>query len=343
MRNVPVVIRAPVLFLTLVGGILSAAPRSGSAQGVEETLAALATENARLYLEPLTRGLAFALNGSAFDRAAPLGRLGFDLGARFTVARVPPEGLEFEAIRPSSVEFTHPLLGTRTYDDPYAPRGGSLTTPTLFGSGSPLVLEPTGSFRQDLLLAGENPSDYNLPFPEGLIGTPAVPFAILQGALGIGFGTELTGLYVPEVTVRDEVGALRAEGFGIRHGLSHWFVSPVSLSVGYQQSTLQVGEYLDASARQFSLHSGIGVGPLSLMGAATMRSADVEVRYTVNNPDGVPGLPPHGATFSFRSDLPSTVAFGAGLRLQLLFLNLAAGYAVDEYDTFSLKIGIGIP
>jgi hypothetical protein len=46
---------------------------------------------------------------------------------------------------------------------------------------------------------------------------PAVPFAIGQGTVGLPFGTELTLRLIPSMTPEDEIGAVSALGWGLKH------------------------------------------------------------------------------------------------------------------------------
>lgn len=321
--------------LAFASVLACASPAAG--QTVEDRLALLADDNASGYLGPVTEGLGFALTAGIFDRPASLGTFGFDAGVRVAGARRPEDAGTFQAVLPGSVE-----LDGVTYSAPYAPRGGSLTTPTALGEGSGVELEPTGDFEEALVARGLDPEDFVIRFPSGLdIGT--VPFAILHFALGLGFGTEVTVRFVPEFEASRDVGAASAWGLGVKHTLTHWVMSPVDVAVTGAIQNVTVGDYLDGSAFQLGVMAGRGLGPLTLYGAASIRRASVDIEYDVDNPDDRPGLPPHGTRLGFSSRLDTAPSVAAGLRLQLLVMNLAGEYAWGDFDTFSLKVGVGLP
>jgi hypothetical protein len=313
-----------------------------SAQTVEDRIRALALENAERYVTPVSRGLGYALTAGAFDRPAVLGAFHVDAGIRLGAAFPNPDDRTFEAVLPASITWEHPTLGSRSYQDPYRARDGTLTTPTAMGRGAGVVLEPAGDFRADLVSAGRNPSDYDIPFPPGL-DFSLIPAAILHLSVGVGLGSEVTVRYLPEMSVAPDVGRFSGRGLGVKHELSRWFTSPVDLAVGIARQELSVDGYVDATALEGWLLAGRQVGPLTFFGTAGVRRASVELRYEVTNPDGVPGLPADGTAVVFRSDLDAGTSAGAGVRLQLLLLNLGAQVTMAEQSTLSLKVALAFP
>jgi len=331
----------PLLLLAAVA--LMAAPPTLHAQGVEESLASLARENAEGYIGPLTTGLSHAMTGGVFDSARPLGRFGFDVGLRISAALPPAEADQFNVVLPASVTWRpNPQLPEESHPNPYRIKGGGSTSPTVVGDGSGAVLEPTGTFLVALLAAGENPANHEIDLPDGL-KVPAIPYATLTASLGLGFGTDLSLRFIPEVEVQEEIGGISATGFALRHSLSQWFPSPMDLAAVFGSQKVTVGNYLEASSTQFGVIASQGFGPLTLFGTGTMRSGKVEVDYTTENPDNTPGLPADGTRFTLTHDLESGTSFGAGARLQLLFLNLSAQYTFDDYPVASLTVGLGLP
>jgi hypothetical protein len=314
------------------------APTSTQAQ-VETDIAGLALENAERYVEPITFGLGYAMGGGHFDSASPMRRYGFDVGVRVAGALPSEASKFFDVLLPGSVTYQG-----NSYPDPYQVRGGNRPTPSATGEGPGVVLEPTPTFAAVLLANGENPEDYALPFPEGA-DIPAIPFLVAHGTMGIGWGTEVSLRLIPSVELDEEVGDVSAFGFGVKHSISQWFPgpSPVDLSVWYSRADIKVGDFLDGNANQFGVLVGKGFGPLNLFGTGMMRDASVKVSYTVENPDENPALPADGTEVGFTSSLGSGAVFGVGAGLRLLVMNLSAQYTADEFNTFSVKVGFGIP
>jgi hypothetical protein len=332
----------PALLALLVLPALPGGGGTAKAQTVEDQLQALAEDNAALYVLPLTEGLGYALNSGLFDAAHAMGAFRFDISARVFGALTPVGVRRFDAILPDTLHFAHPALGNRSYTDPYRPRGDDPSTPSAAGTGPGVVLEPAGSFRQDILQAGENPDAYNIRFPEGLDLT-VVPYAVLQFVAGIGFGSEVMVRFLPTFELGGDVGNARATGWGVKHEISRWVELPIDLSLQVGQQSLEVGDYLDGSSREMGILAGRTFGPLSVYGTAGTRRSSVEVRYRVENPEGLPTLPSDGTEVAFRSGLDSSLAMGAGFRLQFLLLNLAGQYLAGDYDSFSVKVGLGLP
>ncbi len=325
------------VFLPGLGG-----PLPVGAQTVEDQLAGLAQENAALYVLPFTEGLGYALTAGLFDSAHAKEPLRFDLAVRVLGALTPLDVRRFDAILPDSVRWAHPTLGERTWQDPYRPRDEGLATPSAAGRGPGIVLEPAGAFRADLVAAGEDPDDYQVRLPEGL-GLTVVPYAVGQLVVGVGLGSEVMVRFLPSLEVAGDVGTVRAVGWGVKHEVSRWVDLPFDLSLQAGSQSVEVGEYLEGSSREVGILAGRRMGPLSLYGTAGTRQSSVEVRYRVENPGNLPGLPEEGTSVAFRSGLDSTLAMGVGFRLQLLLLNLSGQYLAGTYDSFSLKVGLGVP
>jgi hypothetical protein len=340
---------APLLRIGVLLGFLAGAAAGGMAspgllhgQAAQEQIRALAGENAEAYLRPAAEGLGRALAAGLFDRARVLPALHVDAGVRIAGAFRAEEDRTFQARLPASVTWSHPSVGSRSYQDPYRPVGGDLTTPTALGQGSGVVLEPDGAFRQDLISAGENPENWRIPFPAGL-DIALVPAATLYLSVGVGFGSELTLRYLPGVEVSPDLGAWQGRGFGIKHEISRWLPSPLDLSVGLGSQELEVDGFFEAQALEGWLLAGKGLGPLSVYGAAGLRRTSVDVRYRVENPGGLPGLPQDDLEVAFSVEPGTQAMWGAGVRLQLLLLNLAGQYNAGDRGSFSIKVAVGIP
>lgn len=324
-----------------LGLILGATMGTGSAAGqdVLTSLSILAEENARLYVSPLSTGLGAALNSGFHQSAKPHGTFGFDIGVRVMAALPPSEAEFFQPVLPGSVTFQDV-----TYTDPYELVGTGMS-PTAVGDGDGAVLQPRpgSAFYNALLAAGENPGDFNVQFPEGA-NIPAVPFVVLQGSVGVGFGTDITLRYLPRFNVHEDVGELGAFGYGLKHSLTQWLPSPpmvdLALTAGWQDFSL--GEYMDASASAYGLIGSVSQGPVTVYATARREQATVDVSYTVENEDGSLGIPVDGLRIGFRNELPAETHFGAGLTIGLMGLQLSGEYSFADYNTVAARIGFSM-
>ncbi|MEX0980105.1 MAG: DUF6588 family protein [Gemmatimonadota bacterium] len=320
---------------TVCGALLALLliPADGRAQSIESELEALAQDNAQLYLHPLATGFGTALGTGFAQTARTHNRFGFDLGVRIMGAIVPDADRTFLPILPANVTYDG-----IDYGAPYEALGSG-RTPTAAGDGSGVVLVPRGSFRGAIENAGENPDDYNVQFPEGF-DIPAVPFALIQGSLGVGFGTDVIIRMIPAYEVSADVGEISAFGFGFKHSIDQWLpVLPVELAgvVGWQ--SFAVGEYLDANSKTLSLIASKGMGPFRAFASGGFASSSLDVSYTVSNPEANPGLPADGTTYGFTYRSTSSTRGSVGVGMKLLLLDVSAEYALGAYNTASVKVG----
>ena len=81
-----------------LGAVLASGPLRG--QEVLTSLTALAEENARLYVAPISTGLASSLNSGFHQTAKTHNLFGFDIGLRLTAALPPSEADFFQPVLP---------------------------------------------------------------------------------------------------------------------------------------------------------------------------------------------------------------------------------------------------
>ncbi len=320
--------------------VLLLLPLPARAQDIGGGLAALAQDNGELYVAPVFDGLGNALNTGFLRTPDVHDRFGFDVGFRAMLALVPDEANTFVAQIPT---VTDDFSGVeKTYTTPLAPRGGSLETPTAVGEGPGIVLEPTGEFRDDLIAAGIDLTDETITFPEGF-DVPAVPFAVVTAGVGIGWGTEVTVRFIPEVEVSEDVGDLSAFGFGVTHQINPWIPGPVPVDLaaffGYQ--SFDVGTYLESSTTTFGVSVGKGFGPLSLYGVGQIESPSADLEYVVENPTNARTLPPDGTRFAFSPELETNPRVGVGLLIDMVILHLAGEFSVGDYNAVTARASIG--
>ncbi len=308
--------------------------QQGTAQTVEEALSSLAQENAALYLEPLTHGFGHAMTSSFFDGGDVRGLLSFNVGLRVMAALPPEEAKTFTPVPPPDIT----VAGERV-PNPYQPPTGP--TPTAAGEGTGIVLLLTEAARSAIQARGEDPDRYEeLRFPDGL-DIPAIPFTVVEGNVGVGLGTEITLRLIPSVEISDEVGSVGAFGVGVRHSVTNWLMAPtpvdVAVSVGRQG--FSAGDYLDASGTSVGLAVSRGFGALILFAEGGLQSSSLDVGYTVENPV----LDEDGTRVGFNTELGTAGRFAVGAGLQLAFLTVAGQFSAQDYNTVSLRVGLGTP
>ena len=315
----------------------TAAPLRAQDAGLEERFRMLAATNAELYVRPVSEGLGHALTAGFAETARTHRVFGFDLGLRVMAGLPAASARTFNVVLPATVEYRG-----ITFPQPYAPQNGTGETPTAVGSGAGVVLTPNGVYRAALIAYGENPNDYNVQFPDGM-DLPAVPFAVAEASIGLPFETELTLRLVPSVSTVADVGAISARGVGLKHTVTRWLPdAPIDVALFAGMQSLQVGEYLDASAHTFGVIASRSFGPLTAFGHVRSAGANVDVSYAVENSGNNPGLPPDGTRYEFATDVPSGLRAGGGMTLRFVGMGLTGEYTTGSYNTVSLKAGLSI-
>jgi hypothetical protein len=318
---------------------------------VGELIDVLTSDNAKGYVGPLARGLGHALTAGFVSSADPHGILGFSVGFRVVGGLFADEDETFAVVPPASVTVTHPLFGTRTYQDPYRVSTADGRSPTLAGEGPGARLVPQGLYRTDIISVGRNPDAE--PFTIELLGGedfPLAPFAVIDGALGIGLGTQLMARVIPTIDVGamvgvDEIGDVSAFGVGLMHNLTQWLPVPtpfwdVAVVLGLQK--VEAGDYLEASGNTLGLVASAGVGPLVAYAHASTYGSDLEFDYRVENPDGSPDLPADGTRVQFEEEVGRTQRLALGVQLSMVPVKLSAEYGMGDYETISARIAFGV-
>ncbi|MEN8375564.1 MAG: DUF6588 family protein [Gemmatimonadota bacterium] len=295
----------------------------------------LARDNAPLYLSPITEGVSAALNRGTFYSAKPHGAFGFEIGLAAMGAFVPDFAETFVPVLPGEVTFDG-----QTFLNPYGTAAGA--TPTVAGDGDGVVIQPGPELTAAALAAGQDPAELALPFPQGL-DIPVVPFAVIQAAIGLPGGTEVSVRGFPTIEVHDDVGEIRALGFSATHSISQYLpMTALSLAAHVAWQSADVGDYLDAEAFAYGLLASLDAGPVSIFGSGLREDPEVTLAYTVSNPTGNPALPRDGLRVAVAPDLDQTTRFTAGATLHLLAFKLSAAWTFGDYETLAVKALVAI-
>lgn len=323
--------------LTLALAIVLASGAPLAAQDISESLSSLNEENGRLYIGPLTTGLAAALNSGFYHTAAVHEPLGFDLGLRVMGSFVPADLDTFRPVLPDSI-----AIDDRVFFDPYGPAGSSpLSSPTVTGSGTGVVLVPRGEFRDSLISIGQDPADWAVHFPDGF-DIPIAPYAAIQGAIGIPLGTELVVRFIPSFTPDDDVGSISMIGGAIKHSLDQWFSDepPLNVAVAFGLQRFKVGDYLDANSTQFSLIASRTFSVVTFYGAGTLESANLDVSYEFEPDVGV-DIPVELQRVEFRQETPNDATLKLGGTLVIGPAGLNIEYTVASRDVLTAALVFG--
>ncbi len=154
------------------------------------------------YLSPFTNAFGATLNAGLYNTARPHRFPGFDLTLSVNVAIIPDEAKTFF---PGELGLS-----------PNATVTGSPVAPTIAGETGMQV----SALRYTETVSGDEVTLAEIDLPQGT-GLGFVPAPTLQLGIGLPFGTDIIGRYIPEVGLGD-VGSLGLWGIGVKHSLKQW-------------------------------------------------------------------------------------------------------------------------
>ncbi|WP_229664872.1 DUF6588 family protein [Polaribacter pacificus] len=289
------------------------------------------------YLSPITTGFGHGINGGWYSTAKAHKFLGFDIKVIATGAIVPKEGESFTF---RNADFTNIKIDDTNLS--------SVEIPTILGSQK-LADRPLLEFSN----GGNSISISSLP-GSGLkeeIGQNIVPSAMVQLGVGLWKNTDVKIRFVPEQ--KQPEFEFSTFGIGVMHDIKQWipFVKrlPFDVSVLAAWNDVKSKFYMDhknnpsqalemnTKTTMFQLVASKKFLFLTVFGGVGTSSytSDVNVLGTFKTKNtGQTYTDPVALNYSgsgFRGNL--------GLNVKLLFLNISADYAIQEYNTFTATVG----
>ncbi|MCG1035852.1 DUF6588 family protein [Polaribacter sargassicola] len=293
------------------------------------------------YVKPFSTGFGNGINGGWYTTAKAHKFLGIDISVIANGALVPQNDETFTF---NNADYKNIKLDDESLS--------SADIPTLFGSQE-LEDRPLLKFTDDI---GDSVSTSALP-GSGLkeaIGYNVVPSAMIQAGIGLFKKTDLIVRFVPEQSA-DEY-EFSTFGIGVKHDLKQWipFVKklPFDFSAIVAWNDIKSKFYIDPDDNptqalefntktfMFQLLASKKLSIFTIYGGVgtTSYETDVNVLGTYETTSsGEQYIDPVQLDYegnSFRTNL--------GLSMDLWVLNIAAEYAVQEYDVVSVRIGFSI-
>lgn len=289
------------------------------------------------YLSPIATGFGTGINGGWYHTAKAHKFLGFDIKVIATVAMVPASGESFTF---NNANFT----GIKIDDTSLS----SVELPTIFGSQK-LADRPLLEFTN----GGNSISISSIP-GSGLgeeLGQNIVPSGMVQLGVGLFKNTDLKIRFVPKQTAPEY--EFSTFGIGVMHDIKQWipFVKklPFDLSVLAAWNDVKSKVFLDVNNEPsqalelntkttlFQLVASKKILFLTIFGGIGTSSFDTDINvlgtYETTNTNQT-YTDPVALKYS-GSDFRANI----GLNVKLLFLNISADYAVQEYNTLTATVG----
>lgn len=171
------------------------------------------------YLTPWANCLGSNINGGWYNTAETHEPLGFDITLSINTAWAPLSSRTFE-ISNLNLNGQH---------------NGITTAPTI--AGKPIEGRPVLSYYQTNPLNGEQVTVAEYEVPDGT-GLHFLPLPVGQLGIGLPFGTEITGRFLPDIALGN-AGNIGLWGAGLKHSISQWL--PVFKNVPFLNISAQGG------------------------------------------------------------------------------------------------------
>lgn len=292
----------------------------------------------RGYLEPAPTGFGYGVNRGWYSTAKAHKTFGFDVKIIATAAFVPTNAETFTF---NNSDYTNIKLDDTSLS--------SAELPTIFGSQE-LADRPLLEFTSN----GNSVSSSTLPGAgiKESIGYNIVPSAMVQIGLGLFKNTDVKVRFIPKQTTDDY--EFSTFGIGFMHDLKQWipFVKrlPFDVSAIVAWNDVKSKFILDSSLNQalefntktfmYQLVASKKLAFLTVFGGVGMSSYDSDVNvlgtYTTSQTNTTYTDP---IAMNYTG---SSLRGNVGLNVKLLFLNLSADYAIQEYNSFTVTAGFSI-
>ena len=299
-------------------------------------LAKVANTNAVNYLSPLLSSWGADLNSGFYHSADLHGVLGFDIGLKAGVVLVKDEDKVFDFVLPSQISYTYQgvpfkLTAGVDYDAVVS------SSPTALGdpAGKPVKVKSTSTF---IPLRGQTifttPRGFDMKY---------APLLMPQAAIGLPFGLEVVGRFVPNITLAHDVGKVNFIGFGLRYSLDQYIpMSPIDVALHFMTQKLTISDMNDnkilgASGTAYGIEVSKSLVLFTLYGGYQIEKSSWNVEsYSYYDPSTAISVktPPLDITGQ------NTSRFHAGVRVLLLVVNIHADYSFAKQPVATFGVGV---
>ncbi|MBD3348514.1 MAG: hypothetical protein GF400_04885 [Candidatus Eisenbacteria bacterium] len=298
--------RTRLLAIATCAAALCAFAGTAAAQ-VEDQVSVYTGENAKGYLEPLSKAI------------------GADLtSAVWTTAYIPEEDafhLSFETRVVGLIFGDDMRTFTATTEGGFSPETTE-EVPTVIGDGDAIIVQGNGSS--------------SFAFPGGF-DVNSFTLAVPQLRIGSYKGTEAMIRYFAVNTGDVDIGDISLYGFGVHHSISQYMGPdfPMELAAGVFYQKLQVGDDLmDATAYSFGVQASrrypAGFAIFEPYGSLAVDMFSMDVAYESDT---------ESVDISYDTD--TSVDFTVGLNLHAAFFHLNGEYSISGQNTFAFGFGLG--
>jgi len=308
-------------------------------QDLGTQLSQMGSEAAKGYTAPFLSGMGASLNTAFYHSADLHDILGFDVGIKIGMVSFTDEDKIYNFNMPGSISLNVPGFGTQTLvAGTHYPT--TVEAPTFIGDKSNVTVQT---------LAGATIGGVPLPtqtvllLPGG-IDLPALPLPMPQAAIGLPFGLEVIGRFIPTISAGD-AGKFNYTGFGLRYDVDQWLpLFPVDIAVHFATQSLNFkdgndNDVFSASATAYGVEVSKKLIFITAYAGFQLESSTMSIAdYTYT--DAVTGatVPIQGFDVDGKNGSRITV----GLRMLLLILNVHAEYSIASQPVIGIGAGLSI-
>ncbi|MCX6134572.1 MAG: hypothetical protein NTU47_12220 [Ignavibacteriales bacterium] len=323
-------------FLMVTGFLLAFSAGLFAQEDLSTQLSKVASSNAVNYLSPLLSAWGADLNSGFYHSADLHDVLGFDIGLKAGAVLVKDDDRMFDFVLPSQISYTYQgvpfkLVAGVDYDNVIP------GTPTALGdpSGKAVRVKSTSSF---IPLRGQTifttPRGFDVKY---------VPLLMPQASIGLPFGLEVVGRFVPNITLAQDMGKVNFIGFGVRHSLDQYVpMMPIDVAIHFMTQKLTISDMNDnkilgASGTAYGIEVSKSLVLFTLYGGYQIEKSSWTIEpYKYVDPSTTVSITAPG----FTVDGQNTSRFHAGVRFLLLIVNVHADYSFAKQPVVAVGVGV---
>jgi len=295
-------------------------------QDLGDYLHQLNRTNGERYVTPLIDAWGAGFNSGFFHSADLHDILGLDIHLKLSLAGIRDDQRTYRYRTPETINVQGRIYRVGS-DYPYDVEantvvGGKEQTVVRSAAGVELMTIP-GGFNLDV-----------------------APLVVPQVSLGLPFGIEVTGRFIPTTRIVD-VGKMNLLGFGIRHDLDQYVpFLPVDIAAHFFTQKLNIlngsnATLLSVQATAYGLEASKNLLLFTVYGGFQLESSSWTIgsyEASVHVGSETHRIPVEGFSLESRTKSRSLV----GIRTKLLFLNVHADYTFAETNVLTIGVGISI-
>jgi hypothetical protein len=272
------------------------------------------------------------LNSGIYHSADLHDVLGFDIGVKVSSILTTDDDKIFDFILPDEITYNGVVLQAGTDYDKIL-----RSSPTLLGgkTGLEAKVKSTSPY---IPLRGQTifttPPGFDLKY---------VPIIVPQASIGLPFGLEVVGRFIPTVSLPEDAGKINFLGFGLRHDLDQYFPAPLPIDIAAHFMTQKL-TLSDAADKKLMSGSGTAYGIevsasaviFTIYGGFQLESSTWDIEsYDYTDESGQTAR-----IAGFSVDGKNKSRFHAGVRFLLAIVNIHADYSFADQPVVTAGVGI---